>query len=40
MFEIVWHPPNNPMHCLQCGALLPFEQHMSEHNEKFTDIIT
>ncbi len=40
MYETVWQAPNDLMNCLKCGALLPFGQHTTEHNEKFADIIT
>lgn len=40
MYENVWHAPNDLMNCLKCGALLPFNPHLSEHNEKFADVIT
>ena len=40
MYENVWQAPNELMNCLKCGALLPFGQHNTEHNEKMADIIT
>ncbi len=40
MYETIWHAPNDLMNCLKCGAPLPFGQHVSEHNEKFADLIT
>ena len=40
MYDNVWQPPNELMNCLKCGALLPFGQHNTEHNEKVADIIT
>ncbi|CAF4506384.1 unnamed protein product [Rotaria sp. Silwood2] len=40
MYETVWQAPNDLMNCLKCGALLPFGQHSSEHNEKFANVIT
>jgi hypothetical protein len=40
MYETVWQAPNDLMNCFKCGALLPFGQHSTEHNEKFADIIT
>lgn len=39
MYESVWQGPNDLMNCFKCGALLPFGQHTTEHNEKFADII-
>ncbi|CAF0905398.1 unnamed protein product [Adineta ricciae] len=39
-YESVWQAPNDLMNCLKCGALLPFGQHNSEHNERVADIIT
>ncbi|CAF1298323.1 unnamed protein product [Adineta steineri] len=39
-YETVWQAPNDLMNCLKCGALLPFNQHTTEHNDKFADIIT
>ncbi|CAF3347513.1 unnamed protein product [Rotaria sp. Silwood1] len=40
MYETVWQAPNDLMNCLKCGALLPFGQHSSEHNEKYANIVT
>ncbi len=40
MYETVWQAPNELMNCLKCGAVLPFGQHSTEHNEKVADIIT
>ncbi|CAF3816488.1 unnamed protein product [Rotaria magnacalcarata] len=40
MYETVWQAPNDLMNCLKCGALLPFGQHSTEHNEKFANILT
>jgi len=40
MYETVWHAPNDLMNCLKCGAPLPFGQHVSEHNERFANLIT
>ena len=40
MYETVWQAPNDLMNCLKCGALLPFGQHSTGHNEKFANIIT
>ena len=40
MYESVWQGSNDLMNCLKCGALLPFNHHASEHNEKVADIIT
>lgn len=40
MYENVWQAPNELMNCLKCGALLPFGQRNTEHNEKMADIIT
>ena len=40
MYETVWQGPDDLMHCMKCGALLPFGQHANEHNEKFADVIT
>lgn len=40
MYENVWQAPNDLMNCLKCGALLPFGQHNTEHNEKVADMIT
>jgi hypothetical protein len=39
-YETVWQASDDLMHCLKCGALLPFGQHTNEHNEKFADVIT
>ncbi|UJR15704.1 hypothetical protein I4U23_002637 [Adineta vaga] len=39
-YESVWQAPNDLTNCLKCGALLPFGQHNSEHNDRVADIIT
>ncbi|CAF2470353.1 unnamed protein product [Rotaria sp. Silwood2] len=39
MYETSWHTPNDQMNCLTCGALLPFRQHVNEHEEKFANTI-